>query len=176
LAKRASLFEMIGLQLCTRALGGRRSAASIAWQTALIACAMLSAGSASANDKPAKADDSRMTREEAKKLKSPVPYSKASITRGRNLYIRDCTECHGADARSLVDVVANATDLTEPKLWKSGTTEGEVFRSIRDGAGEAMPPFSDKIEKEDDMWDMVNFLRSLWPEPMRPKLQEAQTN
>jgi mono/diheme cytochrome c family protein len=92
------------------------------------------------------------------------------------LYTRDCTECHGADAKSLTDVVANATDLTEPKVWKSGITEGEVFRSIRDGAGEAMPPFSDKVDKEEDLWNMVNFLRSLWPEQNRPKLTEGASN
>ena len=137
-------------------------------------------GLASAEDKPAndsktKNDENeRMARANAKKLKSPIPYSKASIVRGRILFIRDCTECHGNDGKSQVDVIANATDLTEPKLWTSGTTEGEVFRSIRDGAGEAMPPFADKIEKEDDMWHLVNFIRSLWPEPMRPKLAESQ--
>ena len=113
-----------------------------------------------------------LTQEEAKKLKSPVPYSKASIARGKTLYTRECTECHGADGKSLVDVVANATDLTDPKAWRSGVSEGEVFRSIRDGAGEAMPPFSAEIPKEKELWDLTNYLRSLWPESARPKLQE----
>ena len=120
--------------------------------------------------------DERMTQEAAKKLKSPVPFSTASIGRGRTLFLRDCKECHGADGKSQVDVVANATDLTEPKYWTSGTTEGEVFRSIRDGAGDAMPPFKEKIENEKEIWDIVNFIRSLWPEPARPKLQETGAN
>ena len=115
--------------------------------------------------------DKRISMEEAKKLKSPVPFNKASIVRGKILYTRDCTECHGADGKSLVDVVANATDLTDPKAWKSGTTEGEVYRSIRDGAGEAMPPFVDKVSKEEDLWHLTNFLRSLWPDSARPKLK-----
>jgi mono/diheme cytochrome c family protein len=155
-------------------------AAAFALCLLVIGGALGTHGLASAEDKPT--DDSktendeneRMTRADAKKLKSPIPYSKASIARGRILFIRDCTECHGNDGKSQVDVIANATDLTEPKLWTSGTTEGEVFRSIRDGAGEAMPPFADKIEKEDDMWHLVNFIRSLWPEPTRPKLAESQ--
>ena len=113
----------------------------------------------------------RLTTEEAKKLKSPVAYTKASIARGKLLYTRDCTECHGADGKSLVDVIANATDLTDPKAWSSGTSEGEVFRSIRDGAGEAMPPFSDK-QKDEDLWHLTNYVRSLWPEASRPKLQD----
>ena len=154
----------------------RRGATSVALCATVIAGAMLATGSAVSDDRAAKADDGRMTREEAKKLKTPVAYSKASIVRGRNLYIRACAECHGRDGRSQVDVVANATDLTEPKLWKSGTTEGEIFRSIRDGAGEAMPPFKAEVDKEEDMWDMVNFLRSLWPDEARPKLPETNSN
>jgi mono/diheme cytochrome c family protein len=121
-------------------------------------------------------ENGRLTADEVKKLKNPVRFSKASLARGRILYIRDCNECHGADGKSQVDVIANATDLTEPKLWKSGTSEGEVFRSIRDGAGDSMPPFSDKIEKSEDMWHLVNYVRSLWPDAVRPKLEETQPN
>ncbi len=114
-----------------------------------------------------------LTIEAARKLKSPVPFSKSSIARGKVLYARACTECHGADGKSQVDVIANATDLTNPKAWKSGTSEGEIFRSIRDGAGEAMPPFADKVAKEQDLWHMVNYLRSLWPDSARPKLEKS---
>jgi mono/diheme cytochrome c family protein len=114
--------------------------------------------------------DERISQDDAKKLKSPVPYSKESVARGAILYRRDCTECHGADGKSQVDVIANATDLTDPEYWASGTTEGEVYRSIRDGAGDAMPPFKDKVSKDEELWDMVNYVRSLWPESARPKL------
>lgn len=113
----------------------------------------------------------RLTSDEAKKLKSPVPFSKESIARGRATFARNCTACHGNDGKSEVDVVADATDLTEPKLWRSGTAEGEIFRSIRDGAGDTMPPFKSQLQKEEDLWHLVNFIRSLWPESMRPKLQ-----
>ena len=110
-----------------------------------------------------------LTSEAARKLKSPVAFSKASIARGKILYSRACTECHGADGKSQVDVIANATDLTNPKAWRSGTSEGEIYRSIRDGAGEAMPPFAEKFPKDEDLWHLVNYLRSLWPESARPK-------
>lgn len=116
-------------------------------------------------------EGSRLSSEEARKLKSPVPFTKESIAQGRTLFARNCTACHGNDGKSQVDVVANATDLTDPKLWGSGTSEGEIFRSIRDGAGDSMPPFKPQMRKEEDMWHLVNFIRSLWPESMRPKLQ-----
>jgi mono/diheme cytochrome c family protein len=117
-----------------------------------------------------------LTREAARKLKSPVPFSKASIARGKILYARACTECHGADGKSQVDVIANATDLTNPKAWRSGTTEGEIFRSIRDGAGEAMPPFAEKVSKDEDLWHLVNYLRNLWPDSASPKLEKSTTH
>jgi mono/diheme cytochrome c family protein len=107
---------------------------------------------------------------EAKKLKNPIPFTKESIARGRTTFARYCTECHGTDGKAQVDVIANATDLTDPALWKNGTSEGEAFRSIREGAGVSMPSFKTQIHKEEDLWHLVNFVRSLWPESVRPKL------
>jgi hypothetical protein len=66
-------------------------------------------------------------------------------------------------------VIAEATDLTSPKRYKNGTTEGKMFRSIRDGAGDQMPPFKSQIDKEEDIWNLVNFTRSLWPESERQR-------
>lgn len=116
-----------------------------------------------------RAQESKMSREEAAKLKNPVGWSKESVSSGRAIFLRNCTECHGNDGKSMVDVIANATDLTDPKLWKHGTTEGEIFRSIRDGAADTMPAFASQIRKEEDIWHLVNFIRSLWPESSRPK-------
>ena len=144
--------------------------------TSLAASIMVTSTTRSGDQSAAKTSGAPLTREEARKLKSPVPFSKASIARGKVLYARECTECHGADGKSLVDVVANATDLTKPEAWKSGTSEGEIFRSIRDGAGDAMPPFADKVSKEEDLWHMVNFVRSLWPDSARPKLVESKAH
>ena len=137
----------------------------------LISGAIFASPTLSPTHEVVQSQNGRLTSEEAKKLKSPIPFSKESIGRGRAVFARNCTACHGADGKSEVDVVANATDLTEPKLWRSGTTEGEIFRSIRDGAGDTMPAFKSQLQKEEDLWHLVNFIRSLWPESMRPKLQ-----
>jgi mono/diheme cytochrome c family protein len=117
-------------------------------------------------------DDTKLTPAEARKLHSPIPYTKKSIDRGRIVYSQNCTSCHGTDGKAELAVIAEATDLTSPKLYKNGTTEGEIFRSIRDGAGDQMPPFKSQIEKEDDIWHLVNFVRSLWPEAARPRLED----
>ena len=110
-----------------------------------------------------------------KKLKSPVPYTAKSIKRGKMWYTRECTSCHGPNGKALIDIIADATDLTNTKMWYSGSTEGEIFRSIRDGAGVAMPPYKSKIRKEEDLWHLVNFVRSLWPKAQRPKLVEDKS-
>jgi cbb3-type cytochrome c oxidase subunit III len=121
----------------------------------------------------AQSGDGPLSAEDAKKLKNPIPYSKKSITQGRNVFVRNCTGCHGNDGKSQVDVVADATDLTDPTAWRNGTADGQIFRSIRDGAGASMPAFKSQISQEQDMWHLVNFIRNLWPESTRPPLQES---
>lgn len=125
-------------------------------------------------DKPA--DGEKKDEINYKELKSPVAFTEKSIARGKMLYMRRCTECHGPDGRSQIDVIADATDLTVPKLYRSGTLEGEVFKSIKEGAGVSMPPFKMQIKNDDDLWHMVNFLRSLWPKDQRPELQPDEAN
>jgi mono/diheme cytochrome c family protein len=118
-------------------------------------------------DAPAK-----LSRQEAQKLKSPVAYSKKSVDRGRVIFMQNCTSCHGENGKAEGSLIADATDLTTPSLYKSGTTEGEIFHSIRDGAGDQMPAFGSQLGGETDIWNLVNFIRSLWPESQRPPLQD----
>ncbi len=110
---------------------------------------------------------------DAKQLKDPVPYAKTSIGLGKRLFLQNCTGCHGDDGKAELAVVAEATDLTQPKGYKDGTAEGELFRNIRDGAGSQMPPFKDTLN-EQEIWNLVNFVRSLWPDAMRPAIQEEK--
>jgi mono/diheme cytochrome c family protein len=118
-------------------------------------------------DAPAK-----LTRDDAQKLKNPAAYSKKSVDRGRVIFMQNCTSCHGENGKAEGSLIADATDLTTPNLYKSGTTEGEIFHSIRDGAGDQMPAFKSQLGGEADIWSLVNFIRSLWPESQRPPLQD----
>lgn len=106
------------------------------------------------------------------KLENPVPFTKKSIARGKRFFVQMCSECHGRDGKALIDFIADAMDLTVPQYWKHGSTPGEMYRSIRDGAGVGMPPYKMLIRREEDMWHVVNFVQSLWPSSMRPRLQE----
>jgi mono/diheme cytochrome c family protein len=52
----------------------------------------------------------------------------------------------------------NVTDFTNPDALKN-RTDGELFYVIRKGRGE-MPPEGDRA-KDDDIWNLVNYIRSL---------------
>jgi mono/diheme cytochrome c family protein len=101
-----------------------------------------------------------------------VPYTIASIEKGRALYTNLCTECHGRDGKSLVDVISDATDLTEPDLYRDGVTDEAIDRSIRDGAGSGMPPFGSRLKDPDEVGHLRNFIKSLWPEARRPPVAD----
>src|SRR5262249_54485688 len=101
---------------------------------------------------------------EAAKMKNPVASSAASIAAGKAAYTKNCRFCHGNDAKGNGPMAPKDThppDLTDAK-WDRGSTDGEIFAVIRDGAG---PKFDMKGYKskmtETEMWNVVNFLRSV---------------
>ena len=101
-----------------------------------------------------------------KKLKNPVPSTPESIAAGKALFTKNCRFCHGAEAKGNGPMAPEGThpsDLTDAK-WDRGSTDGEIFMVIRDGAG---PKFDMKGYKskmsETDIWNVVNFLRSIGP-------------
>jgi mono/diheme cytochrome c family protein len=112
-----------------------------------------------------------LSQADAKRLTNPLPFTRRSIDQGYATFQQNCTGCHGKDGKADMAIVP-ATDLTAPKLYKNGTSEGEIFRSIRDGAGDQMPPFKYQGLTETEIWQLVNFIHSLWPESMRPPLQQ----
>jgi len=101
---------------------------------------------------------------EGKKMKNPVPSSADSIKAGQATFQKNCRFCHGADAKGdgpMAPKDTHPSNLTDDK-WDRGSTDGEIFLVIRDGAG---PKFEMKGYKskmsETDIWNVVNYLRSL---------------
>jgi len=60
-----------------------------------------------------------------------------------------------------------ATDLLKPDQFLYGSGEYALFNSIADGDGVLMPGFRHQLDSEESIWDLVNFLRSLWAEEDR---------
>ena len=103
---------------------------------------------------------------EGKKLKNPVASSPESIAAGKALFSKNCRFCHGPEAKGNGPMAPEGThpsDLTDAK-WDRGSTDGEIFLVIRDGAG---PKFDMKGYKsklpDSDIWNIVNYLRSIGP-------------
>ena len=100
---------------------------------------------------------------DAAKMRNPVPVTAESIAAGKQLYTRYCAVCHGTTGQggSGSDISAPAPDLTDAE-WKHGSTDGEIFFVIKNGVPPDlnMEPWGDRI-KDPDIWNLVNFLRSL---------------
>ena len=99
-----------------------------------------------------------------KAMKNPVASSSESIAAGKALFTKNCRFCHGADAKGNGPMAPEGThpsNLTDDK-WDRGSSDGEIFLVISNGAG---PKFDMKGYKskmtETEIWNVVNFLRSL---------------
>ena len=102
----------------------------------------------------------------AKTMKNPVASTPASITAGAAAYKKYCAFCHGVAGKGdgpLAPKDAMPADLTDAK-WDHGATDGEIFNVIQNGGGtnSKMVAFKGKMPDQ-DMWHIVNFLRSLGP-------------
>ncbi len=96
-------------------------------------------------------------------LKNPVPASPESVAAGKQLYTRNCAPCHGTSGEGGPgnDLIPAAPDLTDA-MWDHGSSDGEIFTNIRNGIAPDfnMTPFKDKL-KDDDIWNDVNYIRSI---------------
>ncbi|MEZ5283233.1 MAG: c-type cytochrome [Vicinamibacterales bacterium] len=103
------------------------------------------------------------SRAAAAKMKNPVPTSAASVATGQQLYQKQCRLCHGATGQADTPVAKkmNASDLTDA-TWTRGSSDGEIFVVIQEGAGPdfKMKGFKGKISDQ-DTWHLVNYVRSL---------------
>jgi mono/diheme cytochrome c family protein len=102
----------------------------------------------------------------AANLKNPVAANEASVSAGRQIYDRQCARCHGdtgkgdgAMGEELNPKPANLVDAD----WKHGSSDGEIFVVIRDGVkNTGMKPYGRKMTTH-QIWDVVNYLRSMSP-------------
>jgi mono/diheme cytochrome c family protein len=107
---------------------------------------------------------------EGVKLQNPVPSDAASLATGKKLYADLCGACHG-DTGKGDGAMAGFTgdpppsDLTDAE-WKHGSSDGEIFLTIRDGIdGTGMKDFKDM--KPTDIWHIVNYVKTLIPKPAK---------
>ncbi len=94
-------------------------------------------------------------------MRSPVPMTAASVSRGAALYATHCASCHGpsgkGDGPAAANLPVKPSDLTA--IDSNAPPEGDLFWWISRGIGQAMPAF-DNLLKDRQRWDVINFLRA----------------
>jgi mono/diheme cytochrome c family protein len=97
-------------------------------------------------------------------MTNPQAATTDSILRGHNLYLANCAACHGLNGDGDGPTAAGRL----PPLQSLGSvvpqlSDGTIAYDIAVGrAGTRMPGFASTLS-ENDRWDLVNYLRTLWP-------------
>jgi len=98
----------------------------------------------------------------AKKMKNPVKSDAESIAAGKALYAKHCKSCHGkggeGDGTKAAELKTSPGDFTSKEF--QAETDGELFYKSSEGRDD-MPSFKKKIPESDDLWAVVNYLRTM---------------
>ena len=99
---------------------------------------------------------------DASKLPNPVKPTAASLAAGKRSYGFDCAMCHGKDGDGkgelATDMKLKLVDYRDPASLKD-MTDGDLFYVIKNGKGE-MTGEGDR-SKHEEIWNLVNYVRSL---------------
>ncbi len=97
-----------------------------------------------------------------KNMKNPVKADKASLTAGAALWTKHCASCHGkkglGDGSKAAQLDTQPGDFTDKKV--QAQTDGSIFYKSWEGRDD-MPSFKKKIPDQEDIWNLVNYIRSL---------------
>ena len=95
------------------------------------------------------------------KMPNPVKSDDASIKAGKATWAKHCQSCHGksgkGDGTKAGGLRTHPGDFTEASVQSE--TDGAWFYKIVEGR-EDMPTFKKKIPDQDDIWNIVNYMRT----------------
>src|SRR5580700_8361590 len=93
---------------------------------------------------------------------NPVKSSPTSLASGKKKYGQDCAMCHGkegaGDGDLAEDMKLKLKDLRDADALK-GLNDGDIYNLINNGKGKMMG--EEGRLKPDEIWDVVNFVRTL---------------
>jgi mono/diheme cytochrome c family protein len=100
--------------------------------------------------------------DKAAKTPNPVKADAASVSAGKSLWVQHCASCHGktglGDGNKAAQLKTQPSDFT--KADYQGQPDGALFYKISEGRDD-MPSFKKKIPDAEDIWNLVNFTRTL---------------
>ena len=94
------------------------------------------------------------------KMANPVKSDATSLATGKTLYNQHCKSCHGTkgkgDGTKASQLDTECGDFTKDL---AGQTDGALFYKTFEGRKD-MPSYKKKIPDENDIWAVVNYLRT----------------
>ena len=97
-----------------------------------------------------------------KNMPNPVKSDATSLATGKALYNQHCKSCHGTkgkgDGPKAAQLNTECGDFT--KSSTQSETDGALFYKTSEGRKD-MPSFKKKIADQNDVWAVVNYLRTL---------------
>ena len=95
------------------------------------------------------------------KVTNPIKSDAGSIASAKTLWSQHCASCHGKTG--LGDgTKAAQLDTAPPDFSKSATqgqSDGSLFYKTSEGRDD-MPGFKKKIPDQEDIWNLVNYMRT----------------
>jgi mono/diheme cytochrome c family protein len=95
------------------------------------------------------------------KMKNPVASNSESLATGKSIWNMQCRSCHGThgkgDGPKAAQLNTEPGDFSDPNVQKE--PDGSFFYKITEGRGD-MPSFKKKIPDPQDIWSVVNYLRT----------------
>ena len=111
---------------------------------------------------PRNANDPWPVPDKYKNMPNPVKSDATSIATGKELYTQHCKSCHGTkgkgDGPKAAQLDTESGDFTKADFQKQ--TDGALFYKTSEGRKD-MPSFKKKIADQNDIWAVVNYLRTL---------------
>jgi mono/diheme cytochrome c family protein len=104
-------------------------------------------------------------------LKNPVASTPESLATGKRIYDSNCSACHGNMAQgavragTVISIIEEQNGRQPPDLtddrWDYGSSDGDIFTVVKRGLPPTMMPGFDGGIADNDIWSIVNYLRSL---------------
>ena len=95
---------------------------------------------------------------------NPIATSEESVAAGRTIYGRFCRSCHGqrADGRGMAAPPGSRPANLIDAEWDYGSSDAEIFKVIKEGIAPKyeMDAWEGRVS-DDDMWNVINYLRDL---------------
>jgi mono/diheme cytochrome c family protein len=99
--------------------------------------------------------------DKANKMANPVKSDAESLKTGKELWVKHCQSCHGktgkGDGSKAAQLKTALTDFSTAEVQKQ--TDGALHYKTAEGRDD-MPSFKKKIPDEDDIWAVVNYIRT----------------